>query len=121
MKPIGTPFTPKLESISKTGTEKRNMKLSQKSRKFKKFQELVKRFSALALLFSCLIPQLGFAGKIDDVKKAVKEKCNKNIPSAEVMDVVLKVYDCTPDSDVVVGGCTIKCMKSSGAVVGGSK
>jgi len=79
------------------------------------------RLLIAALLVSVLSPQLSFAGKIDDVKKAVKDKCNKDIPSAEVMDVVLKVYDCTPDSDVVVGGCTIKCMKSSGAVVGGSK
>lgn len=72
-------------------------------------------------LLGLCAPQMSFAGKIDDVKKAVKDKCNKDVPSAEVMDVVLKVFDCTPDSDVTVGDCTIKCMKTSGAVVGGGK
>ena len=60
-----------------------------------------------------------FAGKVDDVKKAIKEKCSKDVPSGELLDAVVKAFDCQPDQEVTVAGCAIKCLKgSAGKVVG---
>lgn len=37
------------------------------------------------------------------------------------MDAVVKVYDCNPNSKVKLGDCAVKCMKTTGAIVGGGK
>jgi hypothetical protein len=66
-----------------------------------------------------LLPSPVLAGKVDDVKKAIKEKCGKDVPSTELLDAVVKAYDCQPEQDVSVADCTIKCLKgSAGKVVG---
>lgn len=60
------------------------------------------------------------ATKVEDVKRAVKNKCSVDIPQKELLDAVLKAYDCEAKSDVVISGCSIKCLKGdSGNVVGG--
>jgi ABC-type proline/glycine betaine transport system substrate-binding protein len=60
------------------------------------------------------------ASKVEEVKRAVKDKCSSEIPQKELLDAVVKAYDCQPKSDVTISGCTIKCMKGdSGNVVGG--
>ena len=58
------------------------------------------------------------AGKVDQVKQAVKNTCQKDIPDGEVMDAVLKSFDCSSGADVKLQVCTIKCLKDSGNVVG---
>jgi len=60
------------------------------------------------------------ASKVEEVKRAVKDKCTAEIPQKELLDAVVKAYDCQPKSDVTINGCTIKCLKGdSGNVVGG--
>jgi hypothetical protein len=68
-----------------------------------------------------MTPSVAMAGKVEDVKKMVKNTCNIVLKEEDVMDVVVKVYDCNPDSKVRVGDCVLKCMKPSGAIVGGGK
>jgi hypothetical protein len=87
---------------------------------------MTKQHSRLSkLLFAAsagvaLVSMPAQAGKVDEVKKIIKEKCSKDLSDSEVTDAVVKAYDCTPDSDVSVAGCTIKCLKGgSGSVVGG--
>lgn len=64
--------------------------------------------------------QQAYAGKIDDVKNAVKEKCKTELAQDQVLESVIKAFDCTEGSDVKIGSCTIKCLKASaGNVVGG--
>jgi hypothetical protein len=64
------------------------------------------------------IPQ-AFAGKVDNVKQAVKEKCNKEIPIEILRDSVVRAYDCQPEQEVTIASCKIKCLKGgSGNVVG---
>jgi len=59
------------------------------------------------------------AGKVDSVKQAVKEKCNKEIPIEILWDSVVRAYDCQSDQEVTVASCKIKCLKGgSGNVVG---
>jgi hypothetical protein len=59
------------------------------------------------------------AGKVESVKRAVKDKCNKEIPIEILLDSVVKAYDCQPEQDVEINSCKIKCLKgSSGNVVG---
>lgn len=76
----------------------------------------------LALLFIAVAifkPSEVQAGKVDQVKQAVLSSCNKTLGDGEVMDAVIKAFDCTAGSDVSVGGCSIKCLKeNSGNVVG---
>ena len=53
------------------------------------------------------------------MKRAVKDKCNKEIPIEILLDSVVKAYDCQPEQDVEINSCKIKCLKgSSGNVVG---
>ena len=60
------------------------------------------------------------ASKVEEVKRAVKDKCSAEIAQKELLDAVVKAYDCQPKSDVTIGACTIKCLKGdSGNVVGG--
>jgi hypothetical protein len=60
------------------------------------------------------------ASKVEEVKRAVKDKCTTEIPQKELLDAVVKAYDCQPKSDVIISGCSIKCLKGdSGNVVGG--
>lgn len=74
-------------------------------------------FSLIVLLLS--VSSSTYAGKVDDVKKIIKEKCNKDIPDETLMESVLKAYDCHPQTDVTIQGCTIKCLNTrSGKVVG---
>lgn len=73
--------------------------------------------AALALTF--MISTTASAGKIDEVKAAVKEKCQKELLSGELTAAVMAAYDCNPGADVNVAGCTIACKKPSGSVVGG--
>lgn len=77
--------------------------------------------------FKEIVVTLGFltfassahAGKVDQVKDAVKSSCQKELSTAEVMDAVLKAFDCTPGTDVKVADCQIKCQKeNNGSVVG---
>lgn len=75
----------------------------------------------LALGSVILAAPCAFAGKVDDVKKAVKEKCNADLADADTVDAVLKAYDCNPGADVKVGSCTIKCLKGGGGNVVGGK
>ena len=59
------------------------------------------------------------AGKVENVKRAVKDKCNREIPIESLLDSVVKAYDCQPDQEVEIISCKIKCLKgSSGNVVG---
>lgn len=81
------------------------------------------RFSYLLfiLLALALTPMVAKAGKVDDVRKTVKEACNLDIKEEDLMDAVVKVYDCNPNSKVKLGDCAVKCMKTTGAIVGGGK
>lgn len=82
----------------------------------------MKKKTGIAVLsMTLLLPQLSHAGKVDDVKKAIKDKCNIELKESQVMDVVVKVFDCNPDTKVQIENCTLQCMKSSGAIVGGGK
>ena len=59
------------------------------------------------------------AGKVESVKRAVREKCSQEIPIDILLDSVVRAYDCQPDQEIAIGGCKIKCLKgSSGNVVG---
>lgn len=59
------------------------------------------------------------AGKLDQVKKVVREACRKEIPDEELMEAVLAAFDCTPGTDVKVAECKIRCQKQGdGKVVG---
>jgi hypothetical protein len=72
---------------------------------------------ALGLTFYPLPP--AFAGKVDSLKQAVKEKCNKTIPVEVLRDSVVRAYDCQPDQEITVAACKIRCLKGgSGNVVG---
>jgi hypothetical protein len=65
------------------------------------------------------VPSAHSEGKVDAVKEAVKKQCGKELDPADVMSTVMKVFDCSPNSEVKVGDCTIKCLKgNSGNVVG---
>ena len=60
-----------------------------------------------------------FAGRVDGVKRAVKEKCNKDIPIDILRDSAVRAYDCQPDEQITVAACKIKCLKGgAGNVVG---
>ncbi len=73
----------------------------------------------LLMLIFAIVPA-SHAGKVDDVKKAVKDKCSKELPEDSLMDSAMKAFDCQPSQDVTIQGCTIKCLKAnSGNVVGG--
>lgn len=72
---------------------------------------------AFALIISASFPAK--AGKIDEVKAAVKAACNKELLSGELTAAVMGAYDCNPGSKVTVAGCAIDCKKDSGSVVGG--
>lgn len=74
-------------------------------------------FISMTLIFFSM---QAFAGKIDDVKNAVKEKCKTELAQDQVLESVIKAFDCTEGSDVKIGSCTIKCLKANaGNVVGG--
>lgn len=83
------------------------------TKRLKKTNSLV---VGIALTFFTL-PAL--AGKVDQVKASVKSTCNKDLPESDLMDAVLKAYDCTAGTEVKVADCKIKCLKeNSGSVVG---
>ena len=64
-------------------------------------------------------PPRAVAGKVDSVRQAVKQKCNKEIPIEILRDSVVRAYDCQPDQEVTIAACKIKCLKvGSGDVVG---
>ena len=71
-------------------------------------------------LFALLaVPSEAFAGKVDNVKKAVKDKCNKEIPIEILVTAVVRAYDCEPNRELTIAGCKIKCLKTEdGSVVG---
>ncbi len=76
-----------------------------------------KYFIVFCLVLSVCSP--AFSGKIDQVKEAVKNTCQKELPDADVMDAVLKAFDCTAGTQVKLAICPIKCLKeNSGNVVG---
>ena len=86
--------------------------------KLKKFSLSLTATIALMLI---LIAPLAHAGKVDEVKKAVKDKCGKDLPEGDVLSAVLKAYDCSAGSDVTLADCTIKCLKDAGGNVVGGK
>lgn len=81
----------------------------------------MKRTLALVVLgIGLVLAAPAQASKVEEVKRAVKDKCTADIPQKELLDAVVKAYDCQPKSDVTIAGCTIKCLKGdSGNVVGG--
>ncbi len=75
---------------------------------------------SIAVLTALLLSTPVFAGKVDEVKNAVKEKCKIDLPAAQILESVIKAYDCNDGVDVKLEGCTIKCLKgNAGNVVGG--
>jgi hypothetical protein len=73
----------------------------------------------LALGFTLLPLPQAHAGKVANVKQAVKEKCSKDIPIDILLDSVVRAYDCQPNQEVTIASCKIKCLKGdSGNVVG---
>ncbi|PWU12254.1 MAG: hypothetical protein C5B49_16620 [Bdellovibrio sp.] len=61
------------------------------------------------------------AGKVDQVREAVKNSCQKReLKENEILEAVLKAFDCTPGTEVqVVVECKIKCLReNAGNVVG---
>jgi len=73
----------------------------------------------ILLLGSLLIPGEVSAGKVDDVKKVVREKCGKEIPPELLMSAAVRAYNCEPDQDVTILNCKIKCLNNQdGNVVG---
>lgn len=86
-----------------------------------KLKKLPWTIIAMMAMMLVLLSPSAYAGKVDEVKKAVKDTCGKELPSAEILDAVLKAYDCTPASDVAVGDCKIKCLKEAGGNVVGGK
>lgn len=76
--------------------------------------------TAAIALTTIMMSAPAYAGKVDDVKKAVKDKCGTDIAAAQVLESVIKAYDCNEGTDVKIGDCSIKCLKAnSGNVVGG--
>jgi hypothetical protein len=66
-----------------------------------------------------VLPGQANAGKVDNVKNAVKEACNRDVPAESVLSAVVRAYDCEPGHDVTIAGCKIKCLKNAdGNVVG---
>ena len=81
----------------------------------------MRRIAAIVILGTALaLAAPAHASKVEEVKRAVKDKCMTDIPQKELLDAVVKAYDCQPKSDVTINGCAIKCLKGdSGNVVGG--
>jgi hypothetical protein len=78
--------------------------------------QIVRGIVLLALL---AISSEAFAGKVDKVKKAVRDQCNKEIPIETLVTAVIRAYECAPDREVTIAGCKIKCLKDDdGSVVG---
>lgn len=73
----------------------------------------------LFFISTSLFCSFASAGKVDQVKKAVKVACNKDLQDSELMDAVLKAFDCVPGTDVKIADCKLKCLKEGdGNVVG---
>jgi len=60
------------------------------------------------------------AGKVDDVKAALKSQCSKDVADSDALRMVKELYmNCTPDTKVDIDGCKVTCLKANaGAVVG---
>jgi hypothetical protein len=79
-------------------------------------RRLLKVVVPLALL---ALPGRASAGKVENVKSAVREACKREIPIESVVNAVVRAYDCEPGQDVTIAGCKIKCLKGAdGNVVG---
>lgn len=61
------------------------------------------------------------AGRIEDVKDAVRAKCQTEIPVEELPTAVKRAYECEPDQNVTVTGCKIRCLKSSFVLIRNAK
>jgi hypothetical protein len=73
----------------------------------------------LALTAWLWAPTEAWAGKLENVKKAVKDKCNKEIPPDLQVSAAIRAYDCEPEQTVTIVGCKITCLKENdGNVVG---
>lgn len=81
---------------------------------------MTRSFGIRLLLFALLaFPHPAEAGKVDEVKKAVRTKCQTEIPVETLLTAVVRAYDCEPDQNVTIAGCKIKCLKNGdGKVVG---
>jgi len=70
-----------------------------------------------------LMSSLAHAGKVEDVQGAFKSApgCGKDIPGDVALRLVKDLFmSCTPDTDVDVEGCKVKCLKKNeGKVTGG--
>jgi hypothetical protein len=71
------------------------------------------------LLGMLLFNSPAIAGRIDEVKKQLKETCKKEVPDSELMEVVKKALDCEPGTKVKIGDCVIKCVSQGGGRVVG--
>ena len=75
--------------------------------------------SIVAMTFS--IAPFAHAGKVEDVQKAVKGECSKDVDSSAALRMVKALFlDCVPGSKVdVADACKMSCLKqNAGAVVG---
>jgi len=79
-------------------------------------KRLLKVIVVLALL---AWPGRASAGKVDNVKNAVRDACKQEIPIESMVTAVVRAYDCEPGQDVTIAGCKIKCLKSAGGNVVG--
>ncbi|MGZ3691486.1 MAG: hypothetical protein ACXVAX_08280 [Pseudobdellovibrio sp.] len=78
----------------------------------------MKRLIYIAIL-STILGAPAYAGKVDTVKKAVKDSCNKELPDSDLMEAIVKAYDCTAGTSVKVADCKISCLKENGGFVVG--
>ncbi len=60
------------------------------------------------------------AGKVDDVKAAMKKFCSREVENNEALRLVKSLYlTCVSGQKVNINGCLMECLKeNTGAVVG---
>ena len=58
-------------------------------------------------------------GRVEAVRTAVENQCRTKIPEENLLDAVIQAFDCTPETEITIQNCKIKCLKESrGTVVG---
>lgn len=73
------------------------------------------------LIVASLLSPFAHAGKVEDVQKAVKAECSKDVDNSAALRMVKSLFlDCVPGSKVdVPDACKMTCLKqNAGAVVG---
>lgn len=80
-----------------------------------------KFLSVFGIVVGLVLSIPALAGKVDQTKLSVKDKCHKDIPEDQLLEAVVKAFDCQPQQEVTIADCTIKCLKASNGNVIGDK